>query len=258
MKHVPLFVAAALAFALAGCGGSSSSSGGSTVTLVTRIEAVTKSDTSLVQDPTNFQEGEDYYFELVSYDAQGNRSVLSNVDWKSGDDSGTYGTLAGNSGLYSAGVLETPSNISIRAIYNGNYYSSEYAIKPQQIRLSGKVASESTGTGLDGVVIDFYNDSSNLVGTVTTGYNGTFRASIASSANYYMLRSETIPTNFYRSFLSTKSGTELRYDSGQTDCLAPLPNKSLEIGPLSMEDSVKLTVKVTGQSKPDQTGCTTE
>jgi hypothetical protein len=283
----------ALAFAaLYGCGGSGS---GSEVINAgaPRIEAVLRGNAGVVQDPSNFQINEQFVFQLVRYNAGGTREVLPNVNWATSDERRLFGTLGENSGAFAAGSQETPPdlNAAIQASWEGRTFTSPWAIRPRQVRLIGRVTDESApGTGVDGVRIVFLaprppnaadpDAPAGLVevGSVLSGADGTFRASVPGTTTNFTIDEATLPTRFYRSFLANIAYPAAigdvvtpdynRFDVGGT-CLAPVPgglpavgfvdmSKQMadgDEGPVSVSTSIQLTPKSSGPLKPDPDPC---
>lgn len=212
MKRVLLFSLGIVALLTSGCGGSGggSSSTDSTANLGTpQIEAIVKIErTNLVNqsqytdeellDPTvvdpddlivptiygvqdldNFQTNETYVLQLVAYNSVTGARVILPASFRTGDTDFTYGNL-GNSGLYTASDISTISSVGVWATYNNQTYSSTYQLKEQRLRYIGKVVLE-TGAVAKGVKVNFYDSNGLSTGTVVSAYDGTFRASLAST-----------------------------------------------------------------------------
>lgn len=280
MKQFYSVAAALVALALAGCAGSGSSSSSNKAVGATtepRVEAVVRltqadivtsaqgkySDADLldptkiqpsdlvdplhfgIQDPFNIQASEDVYFELVNYttatDGTITRHILPSGNWTVNDSTGLAGSVAVNSGLFTAGAQQTTSTEAVTAYVNGVTYGTNYGIKPRQVRLIGKVLGEDA-TAIMGVTVDFYapqdpNDATSplqLIGQVKTAYDGSFRASVPTYTNVTLqLENATVPAKYWRSF--TYNG--VRYDTGTTLCTAPVPASLLQVGERNMVDT---------------------
>ncbi len=290
MKQVQKFAYAMLALAAIGCGGSGNgtSTTASTVTTSTpRIEAIVKVlPTNLlhpsqwtaaqllnpqtpglqadlinpnvfgVQDPNNFQAGEQYVFQLVSYTTTAAgvvRNILSNVSFASTDPTNLYGNLANNTGDFSAGTNKTTSTLSVTAESKNSNYMASYSIQTDQVRLIGTVLAQGTNANqLAGTKLNFYDGTGLLVGSVTVEYDGTFRASVPTTATGFTVVADSVPGTFYQSYnyLSTQ------YDAGVSGCdgTATLP-VGLTVGTATLAGPVYVAPKVANQGPPPSTGC---
>jgi hypothetical protein len=284
MKHVLKFAIATLALVAVGCGGSGNQPAPSTITVANgtpRIEAIVKVlPTNLmhpdtwtpaqllnpqtpglqadlinptvfgIQDPTNIECGEKMVFQVVTYSTDGTRNILP-ATFTSSDATGVYGTLAGNTGDYTAGNTATSQPFTVTGTVNGSSYSTQYDIKIEQVRLLGTVLTQGTNANqLAGTLLQFYNASGALVDTVTVQSDGSFRASVPVVATSFTVVADSIPQTFYQS--SNYLG--LQYDAGVVTCFAPLPS-GLTVGTTSLTGTVYVSPRVTGQGTPPSTGC---
>jgi len=290
MKRVHLLAVAALALAaLIGCGGGGESNnnntgatGGLTGGLPgdARIEAIVVVDRSNlkdpskytdaqlhdptkvnpndlinptlfgVQDPMNIQTQEQYYFQLVSY-STGQRVILNDgVTWGTSDPSGQYGNIGSNSGLFLAGSNVNQTDQFVFAFVGPQRFEIQYSIRPRQVRLLGKVLDEVSGKPVPNVTLFFFDNFNTLVGTVNSSFDGSFRASVPDNTMTFSPTVESIPVNYYQSFLFAG----LRYTVGFPQCKASLP--SLTQGTFVLSDPIYLRTRVAGQSTPPPTGCT--
>lgn len=290
MKHLLVSVVAGLALVVAGCGGNGSdhkSSGDSTADIGTpRIEAVVSvSRTNLIeptkytdeqlldptvvnpadlidptiygiQDPLNFQTSESFQFQLVGYTASGTRVVLP-ASFTSEDTDNLYGNL-GDSGKFQASTRASyPTQISISAVANGGArYTSKYQVKERQARVLGHVYVENSArTPFDGAVLQFFDSTNNLIATVKSGSDGSYRASLPLGAVTMTVSASDLSNNFYRSFVVDG----LRYDAGLSTCRVPIARLEnggdLFVGTQSFKD-VYITPVKAGESTPSATGCT--
>ena len=290
MKQVQKFAYAMLALAVVGCGGSGNGTSTTTSTVITstpRIEAIVKVlPTNLlhptqwtaaqllnpqtpglqadlvnptvfgVQDPSNFQAGEQYVFQLVSYTTTSTgivRNILPGVFFASTDPNNTYGNLASNTGDYTAGTNKTTNALFVTAAYNGVNYQAGYSIQTDQVRLLGTVLAQGTNANqLAGTKINFVDGTGLLVDTATVGFDGSFRASVPTTAVGFTVVADSVPSGFYQSYnyLSTQ------YDAGVVGCdgTASLPT-GLAVGTVSLTAPVYVAPKVAGQGPPSSTGC---
>ncbi|HEY0865927.1 MAG TPA: hypothetical protein VGE01_01035, partial [Fimbriimonas sp.] len=152
----------------------------------------------------------------------------------------TYGSLGSNTGRFSAGGQETPTSFAVETIYNDKRYVARYYIKPRQVRLVGRVATEGRPQqGVDGVVLDFYalipdgsqNPPELYVGSVKTAHDGSFRASIPSGTVRFAVKNNSIPSNYFHSILVPGPGGDyLRFDTEDPSCKPPVPANLPEVG----------------------------
>lgn len=289
MKRVHLFAGAlvALAALVIGCAGSNgdnpSSTDGDIITGTPRIEAVVVVDRSNlkdpskytdsqlqdptqvnpadlideelygVQDPRDIQTQEEYYFQLVYYENDnpaGIRHIIANdgIEWTTSNVNGLYGQIGINSGLFVAPTRVTHDDQFIFAQYKNRRYEVRYEIHPRQIRLIGFIKTEES-VPVKGVNLFFYDQNNSVVGEVASAYDGRFRASVPTSAVKFAPSVDSIPTQFYQSFLFN----DLRYTIGVAQCKAPLPEFS--VGTKVLDDNILLRTRVEGQPTPDPTGC---
>jgi hypothetical protein len=283
MKHVQSYAAAFLALALLGCGGSNArrSNTDPLAGLTTpRVEAIVRveraslqhperfTDEQLLdpmnqevfedllpgartvfgfQDPLNFQTGENYVFQLAAYRADGSRVVLP-ATFASSDFDHLYGSLASNTGVFLGSNQTTTTDQTIRATFNGVEYQTQFALRPRQARVIGKVDINGSAP-IDGVVIRFYDPSGLVVGSVTTAIDGSFRATVPQGAASFTVAANSLPANLYRVF--TYEGNV--YEPSNPGCKAPLP--VLGVGS-QIIGTISLTERVEGQPAPELTGCT--
>lgn len=283
MKHLTLFVAAVMALVVAGCAGSGGGdNGGGTPPpdelSTPRIEAVVRIErTNLknpnqytddeLQDPTivspddlivpsvygiqdllNFQTSESYYFQLVAYSDSGQRVILP-ATFTTEDTDFTYGVV-GNSGLFLASTVPTPTPIRVTATYNGMPYVSTYNVYERRVRVLGKAMAENAAeTPLAGVVVEFYNADGTFVAKATSAYDGTFRASVPLSAKFFTVNGENLTNAYYQSYVVNG----LRYDASDPDCRTPVSFDAT--GTVSI-DPIFVTPRVAGQNTPPADGCT--
>lgn len=208
------FLVAATGVALFGCAGNSNLTGtgggtlgGGSFTLAgaPSVEMVyvgglgSTLTTPVYGDPTNIRTGEQVQFQLVGTTTAGARVVLP-AEWRSGDTDNTFGTLAANTGVYSAAGRQTASDQIITGRYNGLDYSAEYAIRARQTRLNGVVLDRQTRRPVRNIQLWLFDDANNLVGRVKTSADGTFRASVPRTVQKFQLVNDSIPSNYLRLF----------------------------------------------------------
>ncbi len=184
-----------------GGGGGGSNSGGPLPGL-TRVESVITASPAVVRDSMNFMVGDQVTFELVNYDSNGVRTVLSGQLWSSTDINVVSGTLDPGTGNFIALASTNGTTYVVSTVFQGNTYSLPYLVTPVQSRISGRVMQEFSAFGVSGIKIVFYDASSNVVGQgVTSSYDGTFLASVPTTAARFNLVPASINTSFfYREF----------------------------------------------------------
>ena len=238
-----------MALALVACGGNGGGDNTTTtpvlgLTSVPRIEAILADPTIdpdyVYQDLLNIQTGDSVVFQLVNYDDAGGRHVLNTATFRTSDTLNQAGRLATN-GQFQAATSDSGANRYIAsANYGDQNYVAYYQIKPRQINLRGKVLAEVSNAPVYNATIDFYapsNPTTNsgtqqLVGTVHTAVDGTFRVSlpafndnvasydeaVAAAQITFTIRSSELPKDYYGSFVFKGK----RYDAGSGLCRAPL------------------------------------
>jgi hypothetical protein len=284
MKRVHLFAVLVLGLAaLIGCAGGgddNNATTGTTLTVTPHIEAVVVVDRSNlkdpskytdaelrdptavdpndlidptligVQDPRDIQTGEQYYFQLVSYEGGTRHIITDGVTWQTSDTTGRFGNIGSNSGLFLAGSNVNQTDQFVFAFKEGHRYEVEYNINPRQIRLIGKVIDEETGAPVPGVDVFFFDKFNSLVAVAESSYDGSFRASVPNTTTKFTPTVESIPTEYYQSFLFDG----LRYTVGFPTCKADLP--TLKFGTVTLDQPIQLKQRVDGQPTPPPTGCT--
>jgi hypothetical protein len=211
MKQLRSFGAYALGLLVLGCAGNGSSvtggtgGGGGTLAIVgdPAIEVVSVSGFApqvipSYLDPLNIRTGEQVQFQLVGYTATGQRVVLPSTDWRTSDTTSTFGVVAGNTGVFTAASRQTPVNQVVSVRYNGREIAGDFAVKPRQARVIGSVLRRDTGLPLRGATLYFYTDNGSYLGLATTGYDGTFRASVPTTVARFQLFNDSLPGNVMR------------------------------------------------------------
>ena len=223
--QVRSLAATALCAIVLGCSGNGtdvSSGGGGSAAIVgsPQIEMVYipgLNQTSTVPtfgDPLNIRTGEQVQFQLVGYTATGQRVVLPSADWITSDLANTYGSISGNTGIFTASSRQSTTSLLVTTRYNGSDVTTFYGIRPRQVRVIGSVLSKKTGLPLRGILIYFYDVNGAFVGTATTTADGSFRAAMPTTVARFQLFNDSIPTDLFRlvRFDSDLSATQSRPD----------------------------------------------
>jgi hypothetical protein len=231
MKRVNVVVMGVTAAFLLACGGagegSSTSGGGNPVagpnTVVEAVLApggVLPGDPSayVYVDPLNIQVSQNVVFQLASYN--GNvRTVLPGTQWRSSDDSGSFGSLGDVTGLYQAGNIVTTTSLFMGTRYDGVDYYAAYKINPAQGVIVGQIVDDSTGLPLRGVRLEFFNDIGVRVGSVSQPFQGQFRASVPTNASQFTVTSDSLPSGYQRVYTFDGRG----YRNDDPGCNSSLP-----------------------------------
>lgn len=162
-------------------------------------------------DPLNIRTGEQVRFQLVGYTSTGARTILSGTNWRTSDTTNTFGTLS-NTGVYDAASRQTPSNYVVSATYNGVEYSTEFAIRGRETRVTGMVLNQGTGLPISGAYIYFYDINGAYVGIAQTTYDGSFRAALPRTAQRFQVVNDSLSSSYLRliQFNSNDSLTTVR------------------------------------------------
>ena len=148
-------------------------------------------------DPLNIRTGEQVRFQMVGYSATGERVVLSANNWRTSDTTNTFGTLS-NTGVYDAATRQTPGTYLVSGTYNGVEYSTEYAIKGRETRVTGMVLNQGTGLPVSGTYLYFYDINGDFVGIAQTTYDGSFRAALPRLAQRFQIVNDSLSASFFR------------------------------------------------------------
>ena len=232
MKNVLLPIIGALfilAIAIGGsaCGGGGGSSSSTTTTTGTnsgttgltniRVEATLAGFPDSPIDPLNIQAGETIQFQVVGYDSSRQRHILSSGNWTTNDNGHVVGTLQSD-GTFSA-TNSSATVFTVTGLSQGKSYSTGYRVKPIQALVTGLIL-DSNGFGASHVSIVFYTAGGTEVSRAVSQFDGSFRASVPTSAKMFNLDPTTMPKNFYfRSFVYQGK----RYTALDKSCSASLP-----------------------------------
>jgi hypothetical protein len=149
-------------------------------------------------DPLNIRTSEQVQFQLVGYTSTGQRVVLSGSNWRTNDTTNIFGVIAGNTGVFTAASRQTPVNQLVSVRYNGQEYATEFAVKPRQARIVGSVLRRDTGLPLRGVIVYIYTNDGSYLGLAQTSYDGTFRASVPTTAARFQVFNDSLPGSVMR------------------------------------------------------------
>jgi hypothetical protein len=223
MKHLRSFGVCLLGLLLVACAGTSTTStdstggGGVTIATTPKVEMIYSPGLGSVAtlpvfgDPLNIRTGEQVRFQMVGYTSAGDRVVLPATNWRTSDTSNTFGVLS-NTGVYDASSRQTPSTYLVSGTYNGIEYSTEYAIKGRETRVTGSVLNQGTGLPVPGAYIYFYDVNGAYVGIAQSTYDGSFRAALPRLAQRFQIVNDSLAASFFRliQFNSTAALTTVR------------------------------------------------
>lgn len=210
MKHLRSFGVCLLGLLLVACAGTSTTTttdttggGGVTIATTPKVEMIyspglgSLATLPVFGDPLNIRTGEQVRFQMVGYTSAGDRVILPATNWRTSDTSNTFGTIS-NTGVYDAASRQTPSTYLVSASYNGIEYSTEYAIKGRETRVTGSVLSQGTGLPVTGAYIYFYDINGDYVGIAQSTYDGSFRAALPRLAQRFQVVNDSLPATFFR------------------------------------------------------------
>lgn len=158
-------------------------------------------------DPLNIRTGEQVRFQMVGYTSTGERVILPATNWRTSDTTNTFGTIS-NTGVYDAASRQTPSTYLVSGTYNGVEYSTEYAIKGRETRVTGMVLNQGTGLPVSGVYLYFFDINGAYVGIAQSTYDGSFRAALPRNAQRFQVVNDSLPAAFFR-LIQFNSNTDL-------------------------------------------------
>jgi hypothetical protein len=200
-----------------GTGGTSATSGSTGTLNPIRVEGVLASNPAQIVDLQNVQVGDVVQLQIVGYDSNRQRVVLSSGSWTTNDGTGA-GTLS-SSGLYTATKSTGGTAFTFTGSNGGKLYSANYQVKPVQALVTGSVM-DSNGAASSRIVLVLYNATGTVMARGTTASDGTFRISTPITAKRFNLDPASMSTTFYfRSFVYQSK----RYTALISSCTAPLP-----------------------------------
>lgn len=234
--------------AIISCGGSGVGSGTtSTATTATTAGSgpfLEASVGGLPTDLTNLQVGDIAQIVVATYDSNNVRSTTTPTGM-SATDHGAVATL-GTSTL-TANVSDG-NTYTLTAVGGSQSASAPFKIKPVQARVTGGVVVAGTSTPVQGVTVLFYNTAGTLVGSAVSQFDGTFNASVPTSATLFTLDATTISSAFAKQFgFATKS-----FVTGFS-CAATLP--ALTSGAITSLSTPIALYQGSSGPPPPPTGC---
>lgn len=274
-------VIAVAAVILVGCGGGgggsssgSSASGGSNgstnggsngntgLTVGPMLVAVNSANK--IVDPTNLQAGNRVTFEVVTINA--GTLVVSPVQgarFSTSDSSGVAGSLNSNSGVFIANNVSSVQSFTMTGRVGLQAYSALYAVNPVQATVTGSVM-DTNGNSVPFAVVTFYDANSNQVGTCKASLDGSFSASVPTSAVRFGFAQSSIPPAMNPSNIPSMGYFQVFYYGNGTynfssSCGAPLPALTVgQVTPLPNSPTIAAAFSVSGAAitPPPPAGCT--
>lgn len=255
MKQLRMLGACVAAWSLFGCAGNvmTGAGGGGGLVLVgsPTVEMVYSAGffpivgLAPLGDPMNIRTNEQVQFQLVGYTATRQRVVLTAESWRTDDAASTFGVISGNTGLYTASSRQSPFAQTVTARYNGIDYSTNYQVKPRQARIIGSVLNRVTKLPIQGVSLYFYDVNGVFVGSVTTAFDGSFRASVPTNVARFQVVNDSLPLDVFRL---------MKFDSDisvVTTAPAYLSNRDASGAPIAVAvDQTGTEWRATGVSEP--------
>jgi hypothetical protein len=227
MKLSAIFSALIVLAVIIGCGGGGASTTGTSTstststsgdTIVTRMIAVNPAGKFV--DPTNLQPGDTVTFKVASIDLTTDTyQPLGNGGFSTTDATNAAGSLNRSSGVFTATNPTGGTEYTVSTTSNGTTYSMLYGVTPVEPRLSGSLI-DNNGLPVPFVQVIFFDAGHNQVGAATSQPDGSFNASLPTTAVRFNLKSSTVSTSAYYNSFEYGSGS---YGPLIVGCDAPLP-----------------------------------
>lgn len=239
-----------------GCGGGGGGGGTATSSTGTtsgtyhspEVTGYVGSSAGPMLDTRNVYVGETVQLQITARDTSNNLVVLNGVNWVTTAPP-TIATVT------SAGVLTGIGSSSGKAYtiygsYKGTRYSANLIVTAQQDLVTGIVrnASEAIASG----IVLFYNASGKQVGEAYTTRDGSFQASVPSTATRFTINLSLVDPSsiyFYKEFAYGSNN----YLEG-TSCLAPLPSPLSAANATALPNDIVVFLQTLGPPPPP-TGC---
>src|SRR5579885_2233700 len=181
-----------------GCGGGGGGTTGNETTTTggpPRAEAALAADPNHQIDARNIQAGQSVQFEIVNYDSNNVRHILSSSNWTTTDNGNSAGTLQSN-GLFTATASSNGTVFTATGTNAGVQYNLPYQVTPVQAIATASVIDDN-GAPAAGVTVLFYNSAGVVVGRSTTSVDGSLEASLPTTAVSLNIDPTTLPTSLY-------------------------------------------------------------
>jgi hypothetical protein len=242
-----------------GCGGgggggtstSSSATNASATGTATDLRLAAPVGGGIYVDPTNVEVGESLNFNVYGLDSNRNMVEVTATNWGTNAPA-SVATLDANGVV--TGVSASPTTYTVSASAQNGTVSGSLRVRPAQAKVSGVVMTGAGVAGdpvvtLPGAIVVFYTeDGSTEVGRAVTTSNGSFRASVPTTA-----RRVTVQISDSSAYHKTFSIGANGYVGDLNTCYAPVP--ALTNGTTTpLPDEIRLYRKVLGPPPPPS-GC---
>ncbi len=246
---IAVFAILALVIGCGGGGGGGGTSGGTTSGAVhgQQVTGYEGGSSSIMIDLRSLVPGDQVQLQITARDTNNNLVVLSAAGWTTNAPS-SVATVT-SAGLLSA-VGVSSGNYQVTVVYKGARYTANLNIVAAQAFVTGRVSDSSIA--VQNAMIDFFDSAGKQVGAAYTARDGTFRASVPTTAVKFSL-DMSIPDPgfvFYYNEFAYANNTYLE----QTTCLAKLPGTLSTTTPTALTTAIVPFLRSLGPPPPP-TGC---
>ncbi|MCB0826520.1 MAG: hypothetical protein KDC26_10050 [Armatimonadetes bacterium] len=265
MKKVFNFGAWASLFALLaitlGCGGGGTGGGGGgggnnlgvIPTAGQYIEII--NSFGVIVNSMNLEVGQTYQVVFANYDGVGNRTPLVASNFTLSGGGAGAATINTSGQLIVTGTTTQTFTVSATVtVITTPITKSVTCYVPNTVtstaKVSGKVISSNGTTGLSFLLVECYDNNGILVGGALTLANGTFTATVPTTATKLTIRSNTIPTEYHAAMKYLGKN----YSTGSAVCRVPLP-ALVSGGTVGLSGNIIIPQQVDGPPPPPD-GCT--
>jgi len=259
-----VLVAAAVVIFTSACGGGGGSSSSNSTSSATSTSTSTAGGISSVLigatlggttegvSPTNLAVGDQVQLFITGLDASNNMFSVPGSNWTTNAPA-SVATVTSTGLVTAVGASSTTYSLNGRA-QDGTAVTGQLMVSAAQALVTGLVRNENS-TGVQSVLVQFYNAGGNLLGQAITGPTGQFRANVPSSAKSFTIGIESADpsiggeTIYYRQF--AYGGHD--YLEGSPSCFTTLPALTSG-GTTPLPNDIVLDARISGPPPPP-TGC---
>jgi len=234
-----------------GGGGSSASTGGTTGALHSLQATLYLQPSNTMLDPRSLLVGDQGQLEITGRDSNNNLVVVAASGWATNAPP-NVATISSGGAITANGASTSTYTISVK--YGGLTYSASLAVAVAQSIVTGVVNNGTNAVQF--AAVDIFNASGTSVGTAYTARDGTFRASVPSTATQFtvdMAVADPGNTIYFDVFAYGPASNIAVYLENKA-CLANLPALTAG-GATPLASAVVLYPKSTGLPPPPPTGC---
>ncbi|MFZ4507480.1 MAG: hypothetical protein ACOYON_07265 [Fimbriimonas sp.] len=207
--------------------------------------------TSTVVDLGNIQVGDKVRLSITGKDGDGNVVTLPTGAWTTDAPSGV-GNIS-NSNRFNAVGSSGTSTYRVQTNAAGRDHFTNLQVKPVQALVFGRTRT-TTGAVIPNVIVNFFNSAGVKVGTTRSSSDGTFRASLPTTAvTFHIDLSEADPYSvaYYRQYgFGAKD-----YAISIPGCRAPLPALTVGVSTNLANDIVVYRITSGSLPPPPPDGC---